>query len=175
MVEGQNQRTKDMASDLEAMLKRTVTIDTHRSNLSELEGNMRTLIKHLENKLSNQEDVVKKMEEQAKSLQSEYEEQQKIIQSVKSSGIFGEDGKFDPNDPKAVAAMMHFVSKISSLLSGMMDDSMSGDMDDPNNPYSSKGGFPRISHGSKESFMGGKGRVWPGGAMMFEDESNLTP
>jgi hypothetical protein len=118
-------------------------------------------------------------------LQSEYEESQKIIQSVKSSGIFGEDGTFDPNDPKSVAAMRAFVSKKSSLLSGI--DGGEDEMDDPNNPYSSKGGlsgkngFPRVSQasritGSKESFAGGKsGRSGPGGAMMFEDEANLTP
>jgi hypothetical protein len=35
---------------------------------------MRTLIKQLENKLSNQEDTVKKMEEQAKAIQSDYQE-----------------------------------------------------------------------------------------------------
>jgi len=74
--------------------------------------------------------------------------------------------------------MMAFVSKKSSLLSGLMDD----DMDDPNNPYSSKGGisgkngFPRMSQNSKESFIGGKsGRSGPGGAMNFEDEADLTP
>ena len=52
-----------MASDLEAMLKRTVSVDIHRRDLSELEGNMRTLIKQLENKLLSQEESVKKMEE----------------------------------------------------------------------------------------------------------------
>ena len=78
--------------------------------------------------------------------------------------------------------MRAFVSKKSSLLSGLEDE-----IDDPNNPYSSKGGlsgkngFPRVSQasritGSKESFAGGKsGRSGPGGAMMFEDEANLTP
>ena len=70
-----------MASDLEQMLKRTVSQDKHRSDLSELEGNMRTLIKQLENKLasqehklSHQEDTFKKMEEQAKSIQQDYQE-----------------------------------------------------------------------------------------------------
>ena len=97
---------------------------------------------------------------------------------MKSSGIFGEDGNFDPNDPKQVAAMRAFMSKKSSLLSGLDDD----EMDDPNNPYSSKGGisgkhgFPRMSQNSKESFIGGKsGRSGPGGAMNFEDEADLTP
>ena len=63
MVEGQNQMTKDMAADLEAMLKRTVSQDVHRRDLSELEGNMRTLIYKLESKITSQEDTVKKMEE----------------------------------------------------------------------------------------------------------------
>jgi hypothetical protein len=76
--------------------------------------------------------------------------------------------------------MMAFVSKKSSMLSGL-DGGMSGDEDDPNNPYSSKGGlsgrsgFPRMSNaaGSKESFAAG--RSGRGGAMMLEDEADLTP
>ena len=51
------------------------------------------------------------------------------------------------------------------------------DIDDPNNPYSSKGGLSikRLSQGSKESFVGGRsGRSGPKGAMNFEDESDLT-
>jgi hypothetical protein len=143
---------------------------------------MRTLIYKLENNLTSQEDTVKKMEEQAKSIQHDYQEQQKIIESVRSSGIFGEDGNFDPNDEKSVAAMREFVSKRSSLLG--FDGGMGDDMDDPNNPYSSKGGlsgrsgFPRMSNatGSKESIVGGKsGRSGPGGAISLEDEANLTP
>ena len=83
--------------------------------------------------------------------------------------------------------MREFVSKRSSLLSGIgYDDGqgMGGDMDDPNNPYSSKGGlsgrsgFPRMSNatGSKESIATGRsGKVGPGGAIIFEDEADLTP
>ena len=78
--------------------------------------------------------------------------------------------------------MREFVSKRSSLLG--FDAGMGDDMDDPNNPYSSKGGlsgrsgFPRMSNatGSKESFIGGKsGRSGPGGEISLEDEANLTP
>ena len=98
---------------------------------------------------------------------------------MRSSGIFGENGNFDPNDEKSVAAMREFVSKRSSLLG--YDGGMSEEMDDPNNPYSSKGGlsgrsgFPRMSNatGSKESLVGGRGG--PGGEISLEDEANLTP
>ena len=80
--------------------------------------------------------------------------------------------------------MRAFVSKKSSLLAGSEEGD---DIDDPDNPYSSKGGmsgkngFPRMSQasrftGSKESFVGGKsGKSGPGGAMNFEDEGDLTP
>jgi hypothetical protein len=78
--------------------------------------------------------------------------------------------------------MREFVSKRSSLLG--FDGGMGDEMDDPNNPYSSKGalsgrsGFPRMSNatGSKESFIGGRsGRSGPGGEISLEDEANLTP
>ncbi len=63
-----------MAADLEAMLKKTVSEDKHHRDLSELEGNMRSLIRQVENKIMNQEETVRKMEETAKSLKEEYQE-----------------------------------------------------------------------------------------------------
>jgi hypothetical protein len=50
------------------MLKGTVTKEKHQRDLSELEGNLRTLLIQLESKLSYQEGAMIKMEKEAKKL-----------------------------------------------------------------------------------------------------------
>jgi hypothetical protein len=49
---------------MEDWTTKAVSIDFHHRSLSELEGNMRTLIRLLENKVTSQEEALRRMNEQ---------------------------------------------------------------------------------------------------------------
>lgn len=60
---------------MEDWTTKAVSIEFHHSSLAELEGNMRTLIRLLENKVNSQEEILNKMNQQ----QAQYEQEQKQL------------------------------------------------------------------------------------------------
>jgi hypothetical protein len=52
-VAGASSKTEQLTADMEDWTTKAVSIDFHHRSLAELEGNMRTLIRLLENKLTS--------------------------------------------------------------------------------------------------------------------------
>lgn len=68
---------------MEDWTTKAVSIDFHHRSLSELEGNMRTLIRLLENKVTSQEEALRRMNEQQDQLEQEQKELLENIEVMK--------------------------------------------------------------------------------------------
>ena len=64
---------------MEDWTTKAVSIDFHHRSLAELEGNMRTLIRLLENKVTSQEEVLRRMNEQQGQLE---QEQKQLLENI---------------------------------------------------------------------------------------------
>jgi hypothetical protein len=63
-VAGAASKTEQLTVDMEDWTTKAVSIDFHHRSLSELEGNMRTLVRLLDNKVTSQEEALRRMNEQ---------------------------------------------------------------------------------------------------------------
>ena len=68
---GSSTRTEQIAQDMEDWTTKAVSIEFHHRSMSELEGTMRMLIRLLENKLTSQEESIRRMVDHQSSLEQE--------------------------------------------------------------------------------------------------------
>ena len=68
---------------MEDWTTKAVSIDFHHRSMSELEGNMRMLIRLLENKITSQEESIRNMLEQQSALEQEQREIQENVIMMK--------------------------------------------------------------------------------------------
>ncbi len=61
--------TEQLVVDMQDWTSKAVSIDFHHRSLAELEGNLRTLIHLLENKVTSQDEAMRRMSEQQEALE----------------------------------------------------------------------------------------------------------
>lgn len=71
--------TEQLVADMQDWTSKAVSIEFHKSSLAELEGNLRTLIHLLENKVTSQDEAMRRMSEQYEALEIE---QKQLIENI---------------------------------------------------------------------------------------------